>query len=281
MKISVIVPAYNAEATLAECLESVVEQDVPAYEVIVVNDGSTDNTASVAREFTKRLPLRMVDQANAGLGAARNAGMRAATGTHWAFLDADDLWASNKLREAQRTLERSSKRWMYSPIFEWRPQSEHLRPRACAPVKKLQDFLLHNPIVPSTVVMDAQLPFQWEEQRDMQEDVGAYLALFARGHFPEFQPARTTKYRLDFGMTARVEEHHKKVMNAVDQALALGHLQPAEHQLYMVRKAYELARTFKKRGDRSNQDHWKQKALTSAEGIVLPAMLKWKLAWLV
>ncbi len=281
MKTSVIIPAYNAEATLAECLASVVGQQCRPFEVIVVNDGSTDATERVARAFENDLPLTVLNQANAGLGAARNAGMRAATGTHWAFLDADDLWSWNKLAEAERTFERTQCRWLYTPIFEWSTQTGRLRPRSCDQVRTLEDFLTYNPIVPSTVVMDASLPFLWEENRQLQEDVGAYLALFAQGHFPTMQQARTTKYRLDFGMTAQVEDHHDKVMRAVEQALERGHLESVQYRWYVVRKAYELARTFKKRGDTEGQKIWKRKALQAARNLELPRSLRWKLRWLV
>ena len=79
MRISVIIPAYNAEATLADCLESVARQTLRPFEVVLVDDGSTDHTRGVAARFEKRLMLRIVTQVNSGLGKARNTGMSAAT----------------------------------------------------------------------------------------------------------------------------------------------------------------------------------------------------------
>ncbi|MDA9218046.1 glycosyltransferase family 2 protein, partial [Schleiferiaceae bacterium] len=115
MKLSVIIPAYNAAATLGEALCSVEQQHVQPFEVVVVNDGSTDETAAVIQSFMDRLPLVCVDQANAGLGAARNAGMRAAKGDAWAFLDADDVWGSNKLAHARDYLMRfPDVQWFYT-----------------------------------------------------------------------------------------------------------------------------------------------------------------------
>jgi glycosyltransferase involved in cell wall biosynthesis len=98
--VSVVVPAYNAERFLAAALESVAVQTLPAAEVIVVDDGSTDRTAEIARGFG----ARVISQANGGLSAARNAGIRAAAQPWIALLDADDVWAATKIEEQWRAL---------------------------------------------------------------------------------------------------------------------------------------------------------------------------------
>jgi len=284
MKLSVIIPAYNAAATLSEALHSVEQQHVQPFEVVVVNDGSTDDTEMVVQSFMDRLPLVCVHQENAGLGAARNAGMRAAKGAAWVFLDADDVWGSNKLAHARDHLMRFPKvQWFYTPIFEWSPgaDGEGMRMRACPKIRRVEDFLAFNPIVPSTVVMRSNTAFTWEEDRDMQEDVGAYLALFTEGIMPMKIPHCTTKYRLDFGMTADAEGHVDKVMRAVKKSRELGHINDAQFALYEVRKAYELARTFKKRGDENGQKKWKREALRKAKAVRVPKNLFWRLRWLI
>lgn len=93
--ISVIIPVYNGERYLAEAIESVLAQTRPADEIIVVDDGSTDNSAVVAQGFG--LPVKLVRQANQGQAAARNLGVELAHGNLLAFLDADDLWLPDKL----------------------------------------------------------------------------------------------------------------------------------------------------------------------------------------
>jgi GT2 family glycosyltransferase len=84
-KISVVVAAYNAARTLDDCLESLVPLRYPDYEVIVVNDGSTDRTAEIAEEY----PFRTIHTPNRGVSAARNEGMRAASGEIVAYIDSD------------------------------------------------------------------------------------------------------------------------------------------------------------------------------------------------
>ncbi len=91
--VSVVIPAFNAEAFVAEAIESVLAQDHEPVEVIVVNDGSTDATAAIAARY----PVRCLRQANGGQAAARNAGVAAAQGSLVSFLDADDVWRASKL----------------------------------------------------------------------------------------------------------------------------------------------------------------------------------------
>lgn len=93
--VSVIIPAYNAAAYVEEAIDSVLAQDYPQVEVIVVNDGSKDNTLEILRGYGER--IRIVDQANAGPPRARNNGLAAVRGEFVAFLDADDIWLPTKL----------------------------------------------------------------------------------------------------------------------------------------------------------------------------------------
>jgi glycosyltransferase involved in cell wall biosynthesis len=87
-KVSVIVPTYNRGWILREALDSILSQDYPDVELIVVDDGSTDDTASILRGYDTALSV--IRQPNRGVSAARNAGIGAATGEFIAFLDSDD-----------------------------------------------------------------------------------------------------------------------------------------------------------------------------------------------
>lgn len=94
MRISLIIPTYNRHAYLRACLDSVFAQTRAPDEVIVVDDGSTDGTVEMLAAEPR---VRLLQQANAGPGAARNLGAAAATGTYLAFLDSDDLWLPGAL----------------------------------------------------------------------------------------------------------------------------------------------------------------------------------------
>jgi len=99
--VSVVIPAFNAAKYLREAIRSVLEQTHKPLEVIVVDDGSSDATASVARRFGS--PVRVLGRPHGGIGAARNAGLAETRGEFVALLDADDLWERDKLA---RQLER-------------------------------------------------------------------------------------------------------------------------------------------------------------------------------
>ena len=91
MKISIIVPVYNSQQYLAECLNSLLNQQLDDYEIICVNDGSTDNSSLILQKYAEVYPLiRIVDQENMGLPAARNAGLVAAKGEYVLHVDSDD-----------------------------------------------------------------------------------------------------------------------------------------------------------------------------------------------
>jgi glycosyltransferase involved in cell wall biosynthesis len=92
---SVVIPAYQAGRFVARAIESALDQTYAPYEIVVVNDGSTDDTAEVVRGFGDR--VRYVEQANGGLPVARNTGIGVARGEFVAFLDADDWWAPARL----------------------------------------------------------------------------------------------------------------------------------------------------------------------------------------
>lgn len=94
---SIVVPAFNAEKTLADTLLSLQRQTCTEFEVIVVNDGSTDTTAAIAAGFCSDPRFRVIHQKNRGLAGARNAGIAGAQGDVVAFCDADDTWEPGKL----------------------------------------------------------------------------------------------------------------------------------------------------------------------------------------
>jgi glycosyltransferase involved in cell wall biosynthesis len=108
--VSVVIPAYNAELTLPETLHSVRSQTYPHLEIIVVDDGSVDATAALVRLQQRRdSRIRLIQQVNAGVAAARNAGAAAANGAFIAPIDSDDLWHPSKIEAQLRAFSESSR----------------------------------------------------------------------------------------------------------------------------------------------------------------------------
>lgn len=101
---SVIIPVYNVEKYLDECLHSISSLNSPDYEIIAVNDGSTDNSAAILNEWEKRLPnLVVINQENRGLSAARNTGLKFSKGEYIAFIDSDDYVDANAMHQLLET----------------------------------------------------------------------------------------------------------------------------------------------------------------------------------
>lgn len=91
MKFSIVVPVYNVEVYLTDCLQSLLTQDFADFEVICINDGSTDHSREILSDWESKLPqMKVIDRANGGLSAARNTGLAAATGDYVVFVDSDD-----------------------------------------------------------------------------------------------------------------------------------------------------------------------------------------------
>jgi glycosyltransferase involved in cell wall biosynthesis len=122
--VSVVIPAYNAASTLDETLRSVRSQTHKALEIIVVNDGSTDETETIAqRHAADDSRVRIITQDNAGLAAARNTGWRRARSDLIAFLDADDLWAPTKIERQLQALEAGGER--VGLVYCWYARIDH------------------------------------------------------------------------------------------------------------------------------------------------------------
>lgn len=102
LSVSVVIPTYNRAHVVSEAVESVLAQSEPADEILVVDDGSTDSTAAVLEQYGDR--IRLVRQDNAGVSAARNTGIAAATSDWIAFLDSDDTWSPDRLAVLQRDM---------------------------------------------------------------------------------------------------------------------------------------------------------------------------------
>ena len=113
-KLSIIVPIYNVAPYLRKCVDSLLAQDYSDYEIILVDDGSTDESSSICEEYAKIVnsekliekSIRVLHQKNAGLSAARNAGLKLAKGKYVCFVDSDDYWEENVLGKLMVQIER-------------------------------------------------------------------------------------------------------------------------------------------------------------------------------
>ena len=109
VKISVIVPCYNVEEYLEECLDSIINQTFKDMEIICINDGSTDNTLNILNSYAERdSRIKIISQSNQGLSAARNTGLKNVTGEYVAFIDSDDYFELTAFEETLKVIEEKS-----------------------------------------------------------------------------------------------------------------------------------------------------------------------------
>lgn len=178
--VSVVIPVYNGDRFLTEALESVLAQDYPHVEIIVVDDGSTDNTAAVIRQYQPA--IQAIFQRNAGVAIARNRGIEAAQGAWIAFLDADDVFLPGKLT-AQITL---AEALPHLGIVHsgWRRISHQGEPLMDVelwrqvPTLNLESWLRWKPVLPSAMIIQKE----WLTR--------------AGGFDPRFPPAEDTELML-------------------------------------------------------------------------------------
>ncbi|HTJ54113.1 MAG TPA: glycosyltransferase [Nitrosospira sp.] len=125
--VSVIIPSYNCELYIAETLESILDQTFKDIEIIVVDDGSTDKTRQIVTSYGA--PVRLVTQANAGVCAARNRGIREAAGQYICLMDHDDYWLPDKLAWQLEQMQRHPEvALVYSTFAWWNPDPNGVFP---------------------------------------------------------------------------------------------------------------------------------------------------------
>jgi glycosyltransferase involved in cell wall biosynthesis len=171
VKFSVIIPAYNAAATICRALDSVLEQTFPAAEIIVVDDASTDNTRDLLKEkYTGRIVL-IEKLFNAGSSVARNAAWDVATGDYIAFLDADDAWHRDKLYVLNTILTASPGIALFYHPYTQKPILQKALPANMTlfrlPFVKL---LPSNPVATSCLVVKNKPEFRFEPAMRYTED---------------------------------------------------------------------------------------------------------------
>ncbi len=167
--VSVLIAAYNSEKFIDEALQSVWNQTYGNYEVIVVNDGSTDNTLAALEQWQEKITI--INKSNGGISSARNAALAVSRGSIIAFLDADDIWLPNKLEEQLRFLEHNPD---ITVVFSWAQNVLH-------PI-----FQGPTQTTPSSSVIPAHIPSNCMAKREVFDQIGTFNETVALGEFTEW-----------------------------------------------------------------------------------------------
>lgn len=297
--VSVIIPAYNAAKTLEQTLRSALGQQDVELEILVVDDGSSDGTSELVQGFDPR--VRLLPQANAGVGAARNHGLREARGGWVAFLDSDDLWEPTKLHSQLNLL---SMGWPYGVCYtglrlidEHGEELQQTIPWA-EPGPRPQGWIFRsllfegNPICTSSVLvsnalMDRVGPFVCDPGES--EDYDLWLRLARQAAFL-FHPAPLTRYRVLEASYFRGDARRARLRTLRTLARAIHRWdldRPRDRARLRARRAgiyCSIAHELKLRGDAGEAARWLLRALREAPlaspaaaqiaGLLLPGALK-------
>jgi glycosyltransferase involved in cell wall biosynthesis len=198
--VSVVIPVFNLEGYLNEAVDSVLSQTCREFEIVLVDDGSTDHSRDIIYNYQERFPefVRAVFRDHRGAAAARNEGITASRGDWIAFLDGDDVWKPDKL---ERQLSESGRdprvNFIYSAaeiygqsrlLPHWAPQSHDI---------KLELLLKGCFIILSTVLLRRELfsAVSFDERLPGAQDLDLFLRLAGQGHF-SFIPESLILYRI-------------------------------------------------------------------------------------
>lgn len=260
---SIILPAYNAEETLEEAVESALEQSFSDWELIVVNDGSVDGSAKILSRLKKENPnlrFHILNQQNKGLGAARNAAIAVAEGKYCAFLDADDIWRPEKLESCYEFLKNSPEcEVLYHPVIVFGRTED--KERKAYPVQSVEDVLENGlPLVPSASLVKTEVlkefPFSTEPNFHGAEDLHLWLRLLKEGKTFHLWPEPLTWYREEGGMSTNIEQHLRNTLNVLKHFYDKGFYNQTYLELARRRKYYEVARFYQKRGARFEAERY-------------------------
>ncbi|WP_052672200.1 glycosyltransferase family 2 protein [Aliterella atlantica] len=201
-KFSVVIPAYNASAYITDCINSVLAQCETDLEVIVVDDGSTDDTAQMISAFTDPR-VHLIQRINGGLAAARNTGIQASRGEFVAFLDADDRWCPEKLTAHRQALEADSS---VSVSYDWSVFIDIKGERTGLSMAQTQKLLTHEALLlknylgnGSTSVVRRSVLEEYngfDESLRRLVDHELWVRLAYSGHKFKLVPQQLTEYRI-------------------------------------------------------------------------------------
>ena len=205
---SVVIPAYNAAAFLAETIQSVVSQSYQHWELLVVDDGSTDDTPLIVQQMAAAdSRIRLILQKNSGVSVARNCGTDQAKGKLIAFLDADDRWFSEKLAvhaEFMRSHPEASASFARAELINFDGTASHQKTNNFAVCVAAHSILYTNPTITTSNIVIRKSAFEaiggFDESMRHDEDVDLLFRLAYRAGFKLMGIDRVLlQYRLSAG----------------------------------------------------------------------------------
>lgn len=198
--VSVITPAYNAERFIGETIESVLKQTYPHWEMIIVDDKSTDRTVEIVESYVKqdsRIKLIQLEK-NSGSAVARNTAMDNAKGRYLAFLDSDDLWMEEKLEKQLKFMQENDIAFSFTKYVRMKENGELTNAISKAPKRVGYHQLMKHCVIGCLTVMIDREKVGEERMVNIRtrQDYAFWLSLMKKGFDAYGLPEVLAKYRL-------------------------------------------------------------------------------------
>ncbi|MGK7900453.1 MAG: glycosyltransferase [Hormoscilla sp.] len=251
--ISVIIPVYNGEKTIRETIESILNQTFSDFELIVINDGSTDTTLSIVNSIQDPR-LKVFSYPNGGASASRNRGIARATGEYISFIDADDLWTPDKLEAQFKALQENQEA---AVAYSWTncidESSKFLHPGGYITLNGdvyahmlVVNFLIcgSNPLIRRQALDEVG---EFDKSLMGTEDWDMWLRLAARFHFVAVPTPQILYRQVADSVSSNIVRQEREILKAIDIAFArapesLQHLKKpalANKYKYLIYKALQ------------------------------------------
>lgn len=268
-RVTVLMPVYNGAATIRRALDSVLGQTMPAQQVLVIDDGSTDDTVTrIAGEYEGAVTL--VRQSNAGVSSARNRGLRLATGEYIAMLDADDWWAPGKIASQVALLdEQPDVVATYTGLINVFEETGREEPAAAFPAEKLQSQIrLENPALAPSAMMVRRSALEaaggFDASLRTSEDWDLWFRLLKHGRFAEIKEPLTYYQCSSHGISGDAATMFRS-FEAIREMRLLDGLSGIDRALWRRRitsfQAFKACLTARGAGDRPTERHFMWRSL--------------------
>ncbi|MFM5390162.1 MULTISPECIES: glycosyltransferase family 2 protein [Aeromonas] len=194
--VSIIMPAYNAESTIAQSIDSVISQSYSEWELIVVDDGSSDKTAEIVKYYNNYSVYLIKNHYKKGAAGARKSAIDKAKGKYIAFLDSDDIWDDKKLEMQIKHMEINGYGFVYSDYYMFDESITDVRSLVSPPDKLSYNDLIKNCMVGClTVVLDRTQFEEFEFPICPKEEYAFWLRLLRQTKYAYRVPGTTSYYR--------------------------------------------------------------------------------------
>lgn len=255
-KVSVIIPAFNCEKYIGQTIESVLSQTYRNFELIVVDDGSTDNTKAIVKNYLQDSRIKYIYQDNSGVSAARNIGFAKSHGKYIAFLDSDDLWYPNKLEEQVRLLEMNKEIGLTNCSVNYVDENSNvIGKEVCKVIDDVTDLLFKGNLVTgsASVVMLRRVCLEKVGLFDTDLFISADVDMWIRNllHFKMFHMNRTLAALRKYpsSHSSNIGRYERDLIRLSDKFFSLNTEFPKKKKNFIYSHNYiTLARTYLKRG---------------------------------